>query len=172
MNWDKYQSKVTTERQNHYLDYLIDLSFQGVIGLFALSFEDNAVRTGHNIFSFKSRNKRLQCYDWWKTFFQSTSKKWFKNLEHQKNVATGQGDDYTTVCLLDYPYFTEHCKMIAIDLSKQRVLHAEPKAIQQTNFTGNLDQPGNATMCFIIVEAKKAFFFHKELWEYYKFFLF
>ena len=31
MNWDKHQSKVT-ERQNHYLDYLIDLSFQGVIG--------------------------------------------------------------------------------------------------------------------------------------------
>ena len=63
MNWDKYQSKVTTERQNHYLDYLIDLSFQGVIGLFALSFEDNAVRTGHKIFSCKSRNKILQCYD-------------------------------------------------------------------------------------------------------------
>ena len=48
--------------------------------------------------------------------------------------------------------------MIAIDLSKQPVLDAEPKAIQQTNFTGNLDQPGNATMCFIIEEAKKSLF--------------
>ena len=46
--------------------------------------------------------------------------------------------------------------MIAIDLSKQQALDADPRAIQQTNFTANLDRPGNTTMCFIIEEVKEA----------------
>ena len=45
--------------------------------------------------------------------------------------------------------------MIAIDLSKQQVLDADPKAIQQINFTANLDRAGNTTMFFIIEEAKE-----------------
>ena len=49
INWYKYQSKVTIKRQSEYLDYLIDLSFHGVNRNFILSFEDNAVRTGHTI---------------------------------------------------------------------------------------------------------------------------
>ena len=62
----------------------------------------------------------------------------------------GQWDDYTAGCLLDYPYFKEHYKMIAIDLSKQEALNAGTKAIQQINFTGNLDWPGVTTMFFIL----------------------
>ena len=53
-------------------------------------------------------------------------------------------NDYTTGCLLDYPYFKEHCKLIAIDLSKQQKLDADPKPMQQINFTGNLEK--NATI--------------------------
>ena len=45
--------------------------------------------------------------------------------------------------------------MIAIDLSKQQVLDADPRAIQQINFTANLDRAGNTTMFFIIKEAKE-----------------
>ena len=45
--------------------------------------------------------------------------------------------------------------MIAIDLSKQQALDADRRAIQQTNFTANLDRPGNTTMFFIIEEAKE-----------------
>ena len=45
--------------------------------------------------------------------------------------------------------------MIAIDLSKQQALDADPKAIQQINFTGNLDRAGNTTMFFILQEAKE-----------------
>ena len=55
--------------------------------------------------------------------------------------------------MLDYLHFKEYCKVIAIDLSKQQALDADSKAIQQINFIGNLDQ--QATICFIIVEAKK-----------------
>ena len=45
--------------------------------------------------------------------------------------------------------------MIAVDLSKQQALDADPKAIQQINFTANLDRAGNTTMFFIIEEAKE-----------------
>ena len=45
--------------------------------------------------------------------------------------------------------------MIAVDLSKQQVLDADPKAIQQINFTGNLDKPGNTRIYFILEEAKE-----------------
>ena len=66
-----------------------------------------------------------------------------KMYENIRKIATGQGDDYTTGCLLDYTYFKKYYKMIAIDLSKQQVLDADPKAIQQINFTTNLDRAGN-----------------------------
>ena len=79
------------------------------------------------------------------------------NLKHEniRKIATGKGDDYTTGCLLDHSYFKDYYKMIAIDLSKQQVLDADPRAIQQINFTANLDRAGNTTMFFIIEEAKE-----------------
>ena len=57
--------------------------------------------------------------------------------------------------MLDYPYFKENYKLIAIDLSKQQALDADPRAIQQINFTANLDRAGKETMFFIIAEAKE-----------------
>ena len=48
--------------------------------------------------------------------------------------------------------------MVAVDLSKQQALDADPKAIQQINFTANLDRAGNTTMLFIIEEAKETVF--------------
>ena len=69
-------------------------------------------------------------------------------------IATGQRDDCTTGCLLDYPYFKNHYKMIEIDLSKLQALDADPKAIQQINFTVNLNRAGNK-MFFIIEEARE-----------------
>ena len=62
INWNKYRSKISTEKLNQHLDYLIDPIFQGnfqVDGTFVLSFEDNAQGTGHTVFSSESRNKKL-----------------------------------------------------------------------------------------------------------------
>ena len=58
-----------------------------------------------------------------------------KRYESNRKNATGKGDDYTTGCLLDYSYFKDHYKMVAIDLSKQQALDADPRAIEQINFT-------------------------------------
>ena len=80
-----------------------------------------------------------------------------KTYENIRKVATGQGDDYRTGCLLDYSYFKENYRIIVIDLSKQQVLDVDPRAIQQINFTANLDRAGDTTMFLIIEEAKGLF---------------
>ena len=55
-----------------------------------------------------------------------------------------------TGCLLDYTYFKKYYKMIAVDLSKQQALDADPKAIQQLNFTANLGRGANARFYFLV----------------------
>ena len=76
----------------------------------------------------------------------------YKNI---RKIATGQGDDYTTGCLLDYPYLKDDYKMIAIDLSKQQALDADPRAIQQINFTVNLDGDRDTRIYFLLEEVKE-----------------
>ena len=76
-------------------------------------------------------------------FFDQPMKNNKVTYEHIRKIATGQGDNYTTGCLLDYSYFADTYKMIAVDLSKQKALDADPRAIQQINFTANLDRAGN-----------------------------
>ena len=78
-----------------------------------------------------------------------------KTYENIRKITTGKWDDCTTGYLLDYSYFKENYKLIAIDLSKQQALDADPRAIQQINFTANLDRAGNTTMFFIIEQAKE-----------------
>ena len=64
INWYKYQSKVTTQVSNSYLDYLIDSIFHGVNILFVLSFENDTDKIVHTKYYFPTvKNKRLKCYD-------------------------------------------------------------------------------------------------------------
>ena len=92
-----------------------------------------------------------------KTFFDQPINNNIKTYENIRKVATGGGDDYTTGCLLDYSYFKENYRMIAIDLSKQQALDAALRAIQEINFTKNLDRDEGATISFIIEQAKETF---------------
>ena len=95
----------------------------------------------------------------WKSFFDQPVKIDLKTCDNIQKFATGQGDDYTTGSLLDYPYFKNYYKMIAIDLrEKQQVFDADPKAIHQINFTGNLNQRGDETMLFIIKGGRETLF--------------
>ena len=59
-----------------------------------------------------------------------------KQYDEVRKVSTGQGDDYTKGCLLDYAYFKDNYRLIAVDLSKQKTLDADPRAIQQIVFQG------------------------------------
>ena len=76
-------------------------------------------------------------------------------------IATGQGDNHTTGYLQDYTSLKKYYKMIAIDLSKQQAFDADPKAIQEINFTGNLETK-NVAIFFRAEEAKK------NVWDFSK----
>ena len=93
-----------------------------------------------------------------KNLFDQPVKKDKITYENIRKFATSQGGDYTTGCLLDYTYFKKYYKMIAKDLTKQQALDTDPKAIQQINFTENLDKAVNTRIYFILGEAKETVF--------------
>ena len=156
INWNKYLSKPELLARNPNLNHLVETNFQGINRLFVLAFENDNHRTvddryylptveikdynivinGENVFDQPIKNNKITYY----------------NI---RKIATRQGDDYTTGCLLDYPYFANTYKVIAVDLSKQQALDADPTAIQQINFTANLDRAGNTRVYCILEEAKE-----------------
>ena len=148
--------QISTKRRIQYLDCLIDPSLQGVNGLFVLSFEneeDRKVNTGYYILKVEIKDYNVMIDG--KNFLDQPMKSDITTYDNILKIATGQGDDYTTGCLLDYNYVNNYYKMIEIDLSRQEALDADPKAIEKINFTWNLDQAESATITFIIEEAKK-----------------
>ena len=156
INWNKYLSKTELLAQNPNLNHLVEPSFQGVNRLFVLAFENDKQRTSHKAYYLP--NVEIKDYNIMingeNSFDQpiKNNKVTYKNI---RKIATGQGDDYTTGCLLDYSYFMDNYKIIAVDLSKRQALDADSRAIQQINFTSNLDRAGNTKVYFILEEAKE-----------------
>ena len=70
-----------------------------------------------------------------------------------RKIGTEKGDDYTTRCLLDYQYFKDNYQLIAVDLSKQKELDADPRAIQQIEFYGVLDTKSQG--CTVLEKSKE-----------------
>ena len=83
-----------------------------------------------------------------------------RKYDEIRKIATGKGDNYATGCLLDYDYFKKNYQLIAVDLSKQRDLDADPRAIQQIEFIGMLKTRSNV---FTILEKSK-----ETILEFYK----
>ena len=134
---------------------MVEPSFQGVNRLFVLAFENDTDRTSHrtsNLPNVEIKDDNIMING--ENFFDKPIKDNKVTYENIRKIATGQGDDYTTGCLLDHPYFKDTHKMIAVDLSKQQALHADPRAIQQINFTTNLEED-NTRIYFILEEAKE-----------------
>ena len=156
INWNKYLSKPELLAQNPNFNHLVEPSFQGVNRLFVLAFENDNHRTSNERYYLPT--VEIKVYNIMingENFLVQPIKNNKITYDNIRKIATGQGDDYTTGCLLDYPYFKDTYKMIAIDLSKQQALDADPRAIQQINFTANLDTPGNTRVYFILEEAKE-----------------
>ena len=153
---NKYLSQPELLPRNPNLNRFVKPSSQGVNRHFVLALENDAQKTSNERYSL--RNVETKDYNVMingKNIFGQSVKNNKITYNSIRKTATGQGDDYTTGCLLDYSYFKDHYKMIAIDLSKQQALDADPRAIQQINFTANLDRAGNTTMFFIIEETKE-----------------
>ena len=156
VNWNKYLSKLELLAQNPNLNHLVKLTFQGVNRLFVLAFETDAQRTsskGYYLPNVEIKNDNVMING--ENFFDQPIKDNKVTYENIRKIATGRGDDYTTGCLLDYPYFRDSYKMIVVDLSRQQALDADPIAIQQINFTANLGRAGNTIIYFILEESKE-----------------
>ena len=144
ISWNKYESSIKTFAQNRYLNYLINPSFQGANRLFVLAFENENGRTSHSTYYLpKVEIKDYNVMIDGRNFFDQPINSMNKTYENIRKNATGKCDDYKTGCLLYYPYFKEN---------------ADPRAIQQINFTADLDRAGNTTIFFIIEEAKETVF--------------
>ena len=82
------------------------------------------------ILSFDCRNKNYNVIIDGQNFYDQPVRNDLMTYDVIQKITTGQGDDYTTGCLLDYNFFKNYYKMIAIDWSKQQALHADPNATQ------------------------------------------
>ena len=156
INWNKYLSKPELLAQNPNLNHLVEPSFQGINILFVLAFENDNDRTSDD--EYYRPTVEIKYYNIainGENFFDQPIKNNKITYDNIRKIARGQGDDYATGCLLDYPYFKDTYKMIAVDLSQQQALDADPRAIQQINFTANLDRAGNPRVYFILEEAKE-----------------
>ena len=80
-----------------------------------------------------------------------------KQYDEIRKISTGQGDDYTTGCLLDFAYFEKNYRLIAVDLSKQKALDADSRAIQQIIFTGKIKatEANTRVIIYFVLEKPK-----------------
>ena len=105
--------------------------FQGVNRHFNLSYKNNTDRTSYK--RYHLRRLKIKVYNVMidgHRFFNQLAKNNLRKYDDIIKTATGRGDEYISLFLLDYPYFKEYCKMIAINLSKQLALDSDLKVIQ------------------------------------------
>ena len=157
--WNKYRSQMTTEEANNNLNILIDPTFTNVNRLFVLAYEveadnDNNVIDNRQSFSnfylpsimVKEYNVVIDKL----AFFDLPVKT--EEEAYEKIIDNSRNNEYTTGNLLDYDYFKNNYKLIAIDLSKQQVLQENKHLTQQINFIGRLEKKADI---FLIIENKE-----------------
>ena len=132
----------------------LDASFQGVRRLLVLAFDNtnNGAKKVERNSHTKYLLPRVNITNYnvlidGRNFYDQPINDQIKQYDEIRKTATGQGDDYTTGCLLDYQYFKDHYNLVAVDLSKQKELDADSRVIQQIEFYGMLKT--NSQVCII-----------------------
>ena len=160
--WNEYQSKIETKTtdDNSVTRFPLDASFQGVNRLFVLAFgntengANKVERYSHRKY-FLPRVNITNCnvvIDG-RNFYDQPTNDQVKKHDEIRKIVTGKGDDYTTGCLLDYQYFKNHYQLIAVNLSKQKELDADPRPIQQIEFYRKLGT--NSQVCTVLEKSKE-----------------
>ena len=142
---------MTTEAVNNNLNILIDPTFTNVNRLFVLAYQN--ADDGQSFSQFYLPNVMVKDYNVIidkLAFFDLPIKT--KEKAYEKIIDISRNNEYKTANLLDYDYFKEHYKLIAIDLSKQQLLQENEDLIQQINFIGKLEEAANV---FIIIKKKE-----------------
>ena len=139
----------TPQKRTGITRFDFDAAFQGVNKLFVLAFEDTcadeavdapaprnlvANRVIKDIYR-KYFVPRVDITSYnvliaGRNFYDQAINDSIRKYNEIRKIATGKGDNYATGCLSDYDYFKKNYQLIAIDLSKQRKLDADPRAVQ------------------------------------------
>ena len=141
--WNEYKTKEKNEdvdaNNANIIRYIsLDPSFQGANRLFLMAYGREANQpTKDDRRKYYLPRIDLKIYNViidGKIFYDNPMESDIENYRELKKVMIGKGEDYTTGSLLDYNYFKKHYKLVAVDLSKQKELEADPRAIQQIEF--------------------------------------
>ena len=149
--------------QVKYIRELLDSSCQGVKRLFVLVYNNTA---GNDQVFVDSNKKyflpRVKIYNYnieidGRNFYDQSINNSIKQYDEVRKISMGQGDDYTTGCLLDYSYFRKNYRLLAADLSKQKTLDADSRAIQQIIVTGKIKAAvaNTRVVIFYVLEKSK-----------------
>ena len=164
--WNKYKTKEINEDAdaNMFKYSNLDASFQGVNRLFVMAYnrvDGQPTRNGQRKYYLPriSLNKYDVIIDG-RNFYDNPIESDIEKYRELKKVMIGKGEDYTTGSLLDYNYFDKHYKLVAVALSKQKELDADPRAIQQIESKYMLET--NSTIYWVLEKSKET------ILEFYK----
>ena len=157
--WNEYKTKGVTENAdaNNFKYISLDPSFQGVNKLFAMAYNsaNNQATRGGRKKCYLPRtdlNKYNAIIDG-RDFYDNPIESDIEKYRELKKLMIGKGEDDTTGSLLDYNYFQKHYKLIAVDLSKQKELDADPRAIQQIELKYMLGT--NSSIYWVLEKSKE-----------------
>ena len=172
---NEYQTKIETRNlgNNNLTRFPLDASFQGVGRLFVLAFNNtdggvNKVeRNDHRkYFLLRVDITNYSVLTDGRNFYDQPINGTINKYDEIRKIATGQGDDYTTGCLLDFQDFKSHYNLNAIDVNKQKELDADSRAIQQIESHGMLKT--NLQVCTVLEKSKETtLIFVKEQQKFY-----
>ena len=164
--WNEYKTKeINEDADANVFKYInLDPSFQGVNILFVVAYNranDQPTRNGQRKYYLPRID--LEKYNViidGRNFYYNPIESDIEKYRELKKVMIGKGEDYTTGSLFDFNYFDKHYKLVAVDLSKQKELDADPRAIQQIEFKYMLGT--NLTIYWVLEKSKET------ILEFYK----
>ena len=157
--WNECKTKEQNEdADNNVFKYInLDPSFQGVNRLFVMAYSrlaNQPTRDGRTKYYLPRIDlKKYNVIIDGRNFYDNPIENDVEKYRELKRVMIGKGEDYTAGSLLDFDYFKKHYKLVAVDLSKQKELDADPTAIQQIEFKYMLGT--NSTIYWVLEKFKE-----------------
>ena len=161
--WNEYKTKGEKKNTTNKFRYFLESIFVGVSRLIVLVYPNQNDESNRffaqKYYLSKGIIKNYNVIINWKIVYDQAIDSDIKRYEEIRKLETGQGEDYATGCLLVYEYIKNHYRLIAVDLSRQKDLDTDPKAIRQTEFVGQLKKlnsaNNNAESMFVLTISEK-----------------